>query len=316
MAKDDTQDMQGTEGTGTMAAVEHAVRRIAEALERQRFEAGALYVVATPIGNLADLSMRSLAVLARADLIAAEDTRHTRTLLERYGLGSAELMACHEHNEREAAVRIAERLAAGARVAYVSDAGTPGLSDPGARLVDAVREAGHTVIPIPGPSAFAAAVSASGFDAAAWHFAGFLPPKHAARAKAVARLAAVDAALVLYEAPHRIVECVEALALGLGASRRAVLLRELTKWHEQSVRLPLGEMGAWLAADDDRKRGEFVVVIEAPAHDAAAAIPIDAVLGPLVRELPLKQAVALAVEIAGASRNEVYARALELRRDA
>ncbi|CAN5263709.1 16S rRNA (cytidine(1402)-2'-O)-methyltransferase [soil metagenome] len=292
--------------------VERAYRNIAAALERQRFEAGALYVVATPIGNLADVTIRALATMVQADLIAAEDTRHTRGLLDRYGIGG-ELLACHEHNEREAAERVIEVLRGGGRVAYVSDAGTPGISDPGARLVDAVRTAGLPVVPVPGPSALAAAVSASGLEASAWHFAGFLPPRREARAHAIERLAALDAGLVIYEAPHRIVESGEALAAGLGATRRAVLMRELTKWHEQIERAALGELSAWLRADDDRTRGEFVICVEAPLGDRAAVAAFDAVLEPLLRELPLKQAVALTVEISGAPRNAVYARALLLK---
>jgi 16S rRNA (cytidine1402-2'-O)-methyltransferase len=295
--------------------VEHAYREIAAALERQRFEAGALYVVATPIGNLADVTIRAIAVLVQCELIAAEDTRHTRTLLDRYGIGG-EIVACHEHNEREAAERVIDVLRRGGRVAYVSDAGTPGVSDPGARLVDAVRSAALPVVPIPGPSALVAAISVSGLEAAAWHFAGFLPSRLEARATAIERLSGLDAGLVIYEAPHRIVESIEALASGLGNQRRAAVMRELTKWHEQVHRAPLGELAGWLRADDDRQRGEFVICIEAPSKGGAGAEAFEPVLAPLLRELPLKQAVALTVEISGAPKNAVYARALELRRDA
>lgn len=288
---------------------------IDEALRAQRFAAGALYVVATPIGNLADLGFRALALLRRADAIAAEDTRHTRALLERIGI-AAPLIACHEHNEREAAERVIARLAANECVAYVSDAGTPGVSDPGARLVDAVRVAGHPVVAVPGPSAVAAALSVAGFAEPTFHFAGFLPAKSEARARAIAALAPLPATLVFYEAPHRIVETAGALAAGLGGVRRIVIARELTKLHEQVHACSLADAPAWLEADANRQRGEFVLVVQGCTTTQAGDADLDRVLLPLLRELPLKQAVALAVEIAAAPRNAVYARALALKQDA
>lgn len=287
---------------------------LGKTLQGQRYPEGALYVVATPIGNLADLGLRALDVLRRVNAVAAEDTRHTRPMLDRIGV-AAPLIACHEHNEREAAQRVLARLAAGERVAYVSDAGTPGISDPGARLVATVRAAGHPVVPVPGPSAVATALSVAGFDAAGFHFAGFLPPKAQARAQAIQALANLTTPLVFYEAPHRIAEAVRALADGLGGERRIVLCRELTKLHEQIHACPLGAAADWLAADDNRRRGEFVLVVEGRTAQAPADAEFDRVLEPLVRALPLKQAVALAVDITGAPRNAVYARALALKRD-
>ena len=289
-----------------------ARRVIDESLQTQQFAAGALYVVATPIGNLADISLRALNVLARVDAVAAEDTRHTGALLDRLGV-RAPLIACHEHNEREAAQQVLARLQAGERVAYVSDAGTPGISDPGARLVDAVRAAGLPVVAIPGPSAVVTALSVAGFDEPSFHFAGFLSPKTQARAEAIAALATLPASLVFYEAPHRILDAVRALAAGLGEERRLVIARELTKLHEQVHACALGDAAAWLEADANRQRGEFVLVVQGCAHAAPDGAELDRVLTPLVRELPLKQAVALAVEISGAARNAVYARALVLK---
>ena len=201
-----------------------ARRVIDESLQTQQFAAGALYVVATPIGNLADISLRALNVLARVDAVAAEDTRHTGALLDRLGV-RAPLIACHEHNEREAAQQVLARLQAGERVAYVSDAGTPGISDPGARLVDAVCAAGLPVVPIPGASAVISAMSVAGFDEPSFHFAGFLSPKAQARAQAIAALKSLPASLVFYEAPHRILDTVHALAAGLGGERRLVAQR-------------------------------------------------------------------------------------------
>jgi len=296
-----------------MASIRAACAAVVDALGPQRFEAPALYVVATPIGNTADLTVRAIAVLHMADLIAAEDTRHARGLLDRLGV-RAQLIACHEHNEREAAEIALEGLAQGARLAYVSDAGTPGISDPGARLVQAVRGAGFPVVPIPGPSAIATALSVGGLLDSAFHFAGFLPSKVEARTKAIAALAALNATLVFYEAPHRVRDTVIALADVLGPQRQCVIARELTKLHEQIGALPLGEAARWLDDDANRMRGEFVLLVEgASAIETDDTAAIDQVLVPLVRELPLKQAVALAVEIGGSARNTVYARALALK---
>ena len=275
--------------------------------------------MATPIGNRADITLRALHVLGRADAVACEDTRVTAQLLAHYGLDKP-LLAVHAHNENEAAARVCERLAAGQAVAFVSDAGTPGVSDPGARLVAAAMAAGHRVVPIPGPSSALAAISVAG-DAAAqgFVFRGFLPAKGAERQAALQGVAADAAAQVLFEAPHRI----ESLAAGLAAAaplRRLTLARELTKQFETVVTLPAGEVPGWLAADANRLRGEFVLVLHAqPALPVAGdALPAAAehCLAVLQRELPLKQAVALAAEISGAPRNALYQRALQRRQEA
>lgn len=285
----------------------------------QSYPAGTLYVVATPIGNVADLSLRALHVLGLADAVACEDTRNTGQLLSRVGL-QRPLVAVHEHNEREAAVRIAARLAAGERIAYVSDAGTPGISDPGARLVEAVRAAGHPVVPLPGPSAAVAALSVAGdlLDAGAgrFTFAGFLPAKPKARAEAIARLAALDHAWVCYEAPHRIADTLAALAAGLPGERRLLVGRELTKLFEDIAVVPVAQAPGWLAADPNRAKGEFVLVVEGAGSAAADGLP-DAesqrVLSLLLAELPAKRAAKLAAAITGAGTDALYQLALAQR---
>lgn len=288
----------------------------------QSYPAGTLYVVATPIGNVADLSLRALHVLGLVDAIACEDTRNTGQLLSRVGL-QRPLVAVHEHNEREAATRIVARLAAGERIAYVSDAGTPGISDPGARLVEAVRAAGHGVVPLPGPSAAVAALSVAGemLDAGEgrFTFVGFLPSKPKARAEAIAKLAALDHAWVLYEAPHRIADTLAALADGLPGTRRLLVGRELTKLFEQVARLTVAEAPAWLAADPARAKGEFVLVVEgAGAAEAADGLPdahAQRVLSLLLAELPAKRAAKLAAAITGAPTDALYQLALAQRAD-
>ena len=275
----------------------------------------ALYVVATPIGNLRDVTLRALDVLGGVDLIAAEDTRVTHALLARHRI-STRTLSLHEHNERARAGRIIELLAAGRSVALVTDAGTPALSDPGALLVDAVLSAGYRVVPIPGPSAVAAALSASGLTAPEWLFCGFLPAKAAARRRALVQLCAYPFALVFYEAPHRVVATVAALAETLGPDRGLVIARELTKRFESMHRCRLGEAATWLAADPNRVRGEFVLIVDAPPASAARSSDDsanDAVLTALLAELPLAKAVRLAVAVTGAPRNVLYRRALLLR---
>jgi len=275
----------------------------------------ALYVVATPLGNLRDLTLRALDVLAGVDLIAAEDTRVTHVLLAHHRI-TTRTLSLHEHNERARAGRIIDLLTAGRSVALVTDAGTPALSDPGALLVDAVLAAGHRVVPVPGPSAVAAALSASGVTAPEWLFCGFLPAKAAARRRVLTGLCAYPFALVFYEAPHRIVATVAALAETLGPNRRLVIARELTKRFESIHRCGLGEAAAWLAADPDRVRGEFVLIVDAPPASAARSSEDnanDAVLEALLAELPLAKAVRVAVAVTGAPRNVLYRRALALR---
>ena len=289
------------------------LKAAAEAAGAQQYPRGALYLVATPIGNLADISLRAIHVLALADHVACEDTRVGGALLRHLGL-SRPLLALHMHNETLAAGEVLEHLGAGARVAFISDAGTPAVSDPGARLVALVADAGHRVLPVPGPSSAVSALSAAGdANSSAFTFAGFLPAKGNERHSALQAVLAAPHTQVLFEAPHRI----EALATALAAAapeRRVTLCRELTKQFETIVTLAAADLPAWLGADANRRRGEFVLVLHAaaravPAIDGAAA----ATLRILLRELPLKQAVALAAEISATSRNALYALALSWR---
>ena len=256
--------------------------------------------------------MRALKVLDKADVIAAEDTRNTAHLLDRHGIRTR-MLSMHEHNESRRAADILRLLGEGQSVALVSDAGTPVLSDPGALLVSEVRRAGYPVVPVPGPSAAIAALSVAGLAGTAFHFAGFLPERPAARRKAIAALASEMALLVFYEAPHRVLAAVEDLAAGL-PGRDIVIARELTKVFESVHRCPLAEAAAWLAADPNRVRGEFVLLVSRAEPDASAPDrdALDCVLGPLLAELPLAQSVKLACSITGLRRSEVYARALEL----
>lgn len=282
---------------------------------QQNYPVSALYVLATPIGNVCDISLRGLHVLAIADAVACEDTRNTSQLLQRYGL-SQTLLAAHEHNEREAADKIIERLRAGQRVALVSDAGTPAISDPGARVVAAVRGAGLQVIPLPGASAAITALSASGLTDARFQFVGFLPSKTRQRETALQELAAVEAALVFYEAPHRIVETVQSMLQVFGPHRQIVLARELTKLFEDIHRCALADALAWLQQDANRQRGEFVVLVEGAQPVEGEDAEGERVLRILLAELPVKQAAALAAQITGQKKNALYERALQIRQGA
>ncbi len=270
-----------------------------------------LYVVATPIGNLRDISLRALDVLKSADLIAAEDTRVTQGLLAAHGI-QARITALHEHNERTVTARLIAELQAGKSVALVSDAGTPAVSDPGAHLVRAARQAGFAVVPVAGPSAVAAALSAAGLAAPHWLFYGFLPAKPKARREVLRMLSAQPWHLVFYEAPHRVTECVADLAAVLGPDRELTLARELTKRFEQLVNLPLGEAAAWLQTDPDRQRGEFVLIVEG----AAQTVPPEEaearrLFAALLEELPASQAARLVARITGIPRGRIYAWAIE-----
>lgn len=272
-----------------------------------------MYVVATPLGNLQDITLRALAVLREVDMIAAEDTRHSQRLLDACGI-KTRLLALHEHNEQRAATQLIERLEAGKHIALITDAGTPAVSDPGARAVAQVRAAGHPVVPVPGPSAVAAALSVAGFVAeAGFRFVGFLPAKQAARRAQIASLRDDAAVLVFYEAPHRVCECVADLAAELGAERELLVAREMTKLHEEIARMPLGDAAAWFAADSNRVRGEFVLAVAGAPKREGVHGEAERVLSLLLAELPLKTAAKLAAEITGASRNALYSRALELK---
>jgi 16S rRNA (cytidine1402-2'-O)-methyltransferase len=269
---------------------------------------GTLYVVATPIGNLADASARAVDILKAVDLIACEDTRTTRTLLARYGIASR-TVALHEHNERAGAARLVALLREGKDIALVSDAGTPALSDPGATLVAEAHRAGVRVSPIPGPSAAAAAFSAAGFPASGFFFAGFLPASGAARKKA---LEALDMPwpVVLYEAPHRISQTLSQLAERLGPQREVVVCRELTKKFEEVARLPLGEARQWLEAPH-RQQGEFVLVLAAGGGKPAESDDAERVLELLLEALAPSEAAKLAARITGVPKNLLYRKALE-----
>jgi 16S rRNA (cytidine1402-2'-O)-methyltransferase len=287
---------------------------------QQQYPAGCLYVVATPIGNMADISVRALHVLSLVDAIACEDTRHTQGLLRHYGLEKP-LLAVHEHNEEEMAERIVARLQAGERIAYVSDAGTPGVSDPGARLVAACQRSGLRCMPLPGASSVTAAMSVSGAVAAmpeqnGFVFQGFLDTKAAARARQIELIASESRSVVLLEAPHRIAACLQ--ALGALGERLITIAREISKQFEQIATLPAQQAAAWLASDERHAKGEFVIVIHpsqilAEQDEAGISPQALKVLQLLLQELPLKTAVKLASEITLTNRNALYEKALALK---
>jgi 16S rRNA (cytidine1402-2'-O)-methyltransferase len=277
----------------------------------QHYPESTLYVVATPIGNLSDISLRALHVLQLVQAIACEDTRHTQPMLRQYGIDKP-LLPVHEHNEAQAALLVIGRLQRGERVAYVSDAGTPAVSDPGARLVAAVREAGLAVMPLPGASSVTTVLSVAGISGdSGFVFAGFLPSKAAERDQAVLALQADPRAVVILEAPHRI----EALARALAplGPRKVTVGRELTKQFEEIATVAAQDFSAWLAAGSQRTRGEFALVLH-PGEQAQARDDGSRVLQLLMAELPLKTAVKLAAEITGAPRNELYEAALQLKK--
>lgn len=271
-------------------------------------------MVATPIGNLRDITLRALDVLKAVDVIAAEDTRNSAHLLQHYGI-TTPLTALHEHNERNASEKLLALLAEGKSIALISDAGTPAISDPGSYLVKAARQKGIRVCPVPGPSAATAAVSASGSENGHYLFYGFLPAKSSARRNALQALRHLPYALVFYEAPHRILECIDDLAAAFGPDRIVTFARELTKLFETIHSIPLGKARAWLEGDSYRQKGEFVLVVEGYAGNdgAAAEEEMLRVLNVLLEELPLKQAVKLAAEITGKKKNQLYERALEIK---
>jgi 16S rRNA (cytidine1402-2'-O)-methyltransferase len=295
--------------------VESADAETAKSAESERFAAarGTLYVVATPLGNLRDLTFRAIDVLASVDTIAAEDTRVTSVLLRHYGI-VARPLSLHEHNEAARAERIVEALRQGKSVALVSDAGTPAISDPGARLVRAVREAGLAVVPIPGACAAVAALSAAGLAAERWLFLGFLPSTAKARRELLADTAKFDGALVIYEAPHRVRATVEELRETLGGNRSLVVAREITKKFETISVTKLSEASQWLAEDPNRERGEFVLIVDAPVERVpATAIDARELMMALVDELPAARAARVAAAVTGLPRDALYAQAVELK---
>ena len=277
---------------------------------------GVLYVVATPIGNLLDISTRALDVLKTVALIAAEDTRHSKKLLSHYGI-AATLLAVHEHNERDVTDKLLRKLAGGEDVALISDAGTPLISDPGFYLVRAARQAQLRVVPVPGPSALITALSVAGLPTDRFVFEGFLPAKQAARQQRLQALATETGTLVFYESCHRICECLADMTACLGTTREATVARELTKTFETIKHGSLAELVEWVQADSNQQKGEFVVLVqgakarERSSVDAAA----EQVLAVLLAELPLKQAAGLAAKITGLSKNVLYEHGLKLKKD-
>jgi 16S rRNA (cytidine1402-2'-O)-methyltransferase len=279
----------------------------------QTYPSATLYVVATPIGNVTDISLRALHVLSLVNAVACEDTRNTAQLMTRFGLHKP-LIAAHQHNEREVAETLIARLQAGERIALVSDAGTPAVSDPGARIVDAVRAAGLRVLPLPGASAAVTALSASGLVNDQFYFVGFLPAKAKQRENFLGTLRAVTATMVFYEAPHRILDCAGALAAVFEPERQVVFARELTKMFEEIHRCPLSEAEAWIKADAHREKGEFVVLLAgAPPAEDEQDRDAERILKILLSELPVKQAAGLAAQITGRKKNALYDRALQLK---
>nr|WP_315481633.1 16S rRNA (cytidine(1402)-2'-O)-methyltransferase [uncultured Undibacterium sp.] len=284
-----------------------------EAVKQQSYPNATLYIVATPIGNSADISLRALHLLTLVDAVACEDTRNTAQLMTRYGLHKP-LIAAHQHNEHEVAAKIITRLQAGERIALVSDAGTPAVSDPGAIIVDAVRAAGLRVSPLPGASAAISALSASGLLNDQFYFVGFLPSKAGQRDSVLQDLAQIPASLIFYEAPHRIVESTQALHQAFGDTRQVVFARELSKLFEEIHRCSLAEAVAWLQQDSHREKGEYVVIVEgANADSDQDDLEARRVLSILLSELSVKQAAALAAQITGHKKNALYQIALDMK---
>ncbi len=275
-----------------------------------------LYVVATPIGNLADISERALSVLRSVDLIAAEDTRHTRQLLMHFTINKP-LFSVHDHNEQQRIEKVISELSSGQSIALVSDAGTPLISDPGFHVVQAVRDAGFQVVPVPGPCALVTALSAAGMPTDRFCFEGFLPAKSSGRKKQLQQVEDEPRTLVFYESPHRIVDSLTDIAEVLGADRLITVARELTKTFETFFTGTLEQTIAWMQADTNQQRGEFVLVVAgAPVKEdeEAAAVSAEKVLKVLLEELPVKQAAALCAKITGQKKNALYQQALELQK--
>lgn len=265
-----------------------------------------LYVVATPIGNLGDITVRALDVLKRVDRVAAEDTRVSGQLLSMLGI-SKPLLSVRAHNEQQGAEKLIEIIRNGESVAYVTDAGTPAISDPGSRLVEAVRGAGFLVIPLPGASAAVTALSVSGLSGGPWLFAGFLPPKAKARQEALASLKPLPCSLVFYEAPHRVRETLADMARVLGRNRRIFIARELTKQFEELAVMKLAETAVWLDASDFHEKGEFVLVVEGEENETPVMAEAGRIARLLAEELPASQAAKLAAKITGLRKSELYA---------
>ncbi len=276
---------------------------------------GTLYIVATPLGNLGDISQRAVETLRAADVIAAEDTRHSSRLMQHLGVATP-MVALHDFNERERTESLLRRLEQGQKVALISDAGTPLISDPGFILVREVRAQGYPVVPVPGASAVIAALSASGLPTDRFIFEGFLPAKAKHRLERLQALRDEPRTLVFYEAPHRILETVTAMMEVFGGEREAVIARELTKTFETIHGAPLAELLDWMTADSNQQRGEFVVLVAGapPAEEGeGAALDVDALLLALLDELPVKKAAAIVAQVTGLKKNDLYKRALAMK---
>lgn len=275
-------------------------------------EKGVLYVVATPIGNLGDMSQRAIAVLQAVSVIAAEDTRHTRQLLQQFDIHT-DCLALHEHNERQITPALVARLAQGESIALVSDAGTPLLSDPGFHLVREVVTQGFTIVPVPGPSAMMAALSAAGLPTDHFCFEGFLPNKSVARCRRLEALQSATSTLVFYEAPHRILATLQDMQAIFGAERQVVLARELTKRFETFLRGTLAEVVQQVSSDANQQKGEMVILLQGASPEENLGLDTESqrVLKILLRELSVKQAASLAAEITGAKKNRLYEFALQ-----
>lgn len=277
-------------------------------------QSGVLYMVATPIGNLEDMTPRAVRILSEVDLIAAEDTRHSAKLLKHFGIGT-KTVAVHEHNEREQVPRLVDFLKRNKSIAFITDAGTPLLSDPGYLLVRAARDAGLRVVPLPGACAAIAALSAAGLPSDRFVFEGFPPAKSAARRVVYERLSRETRTLIFYESPHRILESLADMADVFGPAREAVLAREITKQFETFRAGTLAELLAWLQADADQQRGEFVVLLHGAARsgDEATEAEAERILTILLAELPVSQATEIAARITGQKKNQLYDLALRLK---
>lgn len=273
-----------------------------------------LYIVSTPIGNLEDFSRRAERILHEVSLIAAEDTRHSRRLLDHFGIATP-MQAVHEHNESQVVPSLIARLQAGESMALISDAGTPLISDPGFVLVRAARQAGIGVTAVPGASALLSALAVAGLPTDRFVFEGFLPAKQKARQERLAALKSESRTLVLYESNHRIAACAADIAEIFGAERQVCVARELTKLHEESALLPAVELPAWVAADGHRQRGEFVLVIGGAPAEVASAAGAESLLRQLLAELPTGKAARLAAQITGQPRKQLYQLALEIKPD-
>jgi len=274
---------------------------------------GILYVVATPIGNLADMTNRGIEVLRHADYIVVEDSRHSAKLLQHYNISSPTYVL-HDHNERENSTHLVQKLQQGCQVALISDAGTPLISDPGYWLVNLAISQGIKVVPVPGPSAVISALSVSGLPTDRFRFEGFLPAKAQARIQKLLALQRETATLIFYEAPHRIVDTLTNMVEVFGAERAGVITRELTKTFETVLRAPLGELLQQVKLDENQQKGELVILVHgAPPTSGFDALQVDELLASLLEELSVKKAAALAAKLTGEKKNRLYERALQLK---